>query len=44
MGNDTCRVTAQPMNDGVLVTLAPAGPALRPVSFDRNPLLPKKGN
>jgi PKD repeat protein len=44
MGKDTCRVTAQPMNDGVLVTIAPAGPALRPVSFDRNPLLPKKGN
>jgi len=33
-----------PQTDGVLLTIAPVGPAVRPVSFERDLLKLKKSN
>lgn len=42
LNNQTYMVSAQPQADSMVLTIAPVGPAIRPVSFERNPLLPKK--
>jgi PKD repeat protein len=44
LNNQTCFVTTTLQNDAVLLKIdAPAGP-IRPVSYERSPLLPKKSN
>ena len=44
LNNQTCFITTTQQNDAVLLKIdAPAGP-IRPVSYERSPLLPKKSN
>ncbi len=42
LNNQGYLLTVLPQNDSFVLTIAPVGPAIRPVGFERNPYLPKK--